>query len=137
MADECTLVVETELAVNFTCADGTGIPKGSVLELNDNATVTITNGDTDPVIGIAAEEKVADDGKTTLGVYMGGIFRGTSGAGGTTVGLNITTDTATGSANELVTASGADEQLVGRALETATDRQTFLFKLAPFNFDIA
>ena len=61
MALECTIVYETSLPVAFTCADGTGIEKGSILKLADPNTVSITAGDTDPVAGIAAEEKRRND----------------------------------------------------------------------------
>jgi hypothetical protein len=137
MALEATLVIETQLPISVTVADGTNIPKGSILELNDNFTATITNGDTDPVIGIAAEEKIANDGKTQLAVYTRGIFRGFAGAAGVTFGMAIITDTGTGAANELVVADVNSEQIVGRALETATDTQSFLFELNPMGLQLA
>ena len=137
MALECTLVYETGLPIPFTCADGTAIPKGSILELSDPKTVAITNGDTDPIIGIAAEEKIANDGKTTIGVYMEGIFKGYAGAAGVTVGMGLITDTATGAANELVVADVNSEHIVGTALETASDTESFLFKLNPIDLQLA
>jgi len=100
MALEAELLFELEPAVPFTCADGTAIPKGSLLELSDPFTVAITDGDTDPIIGIAAEEKVANDGITTIAVYLRGIFKGFAGAAGVTAGQGIISDTATGAANE-------------------------------------
>jgi hypothetical protein len=133
MALECTLMVETGRPIAFTCADGTGIPKGSILEISDPMTVTITNGDDDKIIGIAAGEKIADDGNTTIQVHVEGIFRGFAGAAGVTVGRAIITDSATGAANELVIADANSEGIVGTALETATDEQSFLFKLNPIN----
>ena len=137
MALECTLVYETELPVAFTCADGTGIEKGAVLKLSDPNTVATTTGDTDPVAGIAAEEKIANDGKTKIAVYRGGIFKGYAGAAGVTAGMAIITDTATGAANELVVADVNSEHLVGRALETASDTESFLFELSPFAAQLA
>lgn len=137
MADECTLVIETMLPISVTVADAGAIPKGSIIELNDNFTGTITNGDNDPVLGIAAEEKIALDGKTQLAVYTRGIFRGVAGLAGVTFGQALITDTGTGTANELVVADNDSEFLVGRALETATDRQTFLFELNPFHIQLA
>lgn len=131
MAREATLVVETGPPIMFTCADGTEIPKGSILELGDLMTATICNGDGDPIAGIAAEEKIADDGKTKIAVYREGIFKGYAGAGGTTVGLAIDVDVATGDTNELVDAPVTTGNYVGIALETATDGQTFLFELRP------
>jgi len=133
MALECSLHTELELPVPFTVADGAGIEKGSVMEISDPNTVAVTNGDDDKIIGIAAEEKIASDGKTKLGVYMRGIFRGYAGAAGVTVGRAIISDTATGAANELVVADANSEGIIGTALETATDGQTFLFLLNPIN----
>jgi hypothetical protein len=137
MALEATLIKELEPAVNFTCADGTGIEKGSLLKITDPNTVAITDGDTDAIIGIAAEEKIASDGNTQIAVYLRGVFRGFAGAAGVTAGQGIISDTATGAANELVNADVNSEHIVGRALETATDTQSFKFILAPFSVNLA
>ncbi|NHZ84436.1 MAG: DUF2190 family protein [Planctomycetia bacterium] len=133
MALECSLITELELPVAFTCADATAIEKGAILEISDPMTVTTTNGDSDKIIGIAAEEKIASDGKVKIGVYLRGIFKGFAGAGGVTVGRAIRTDTATGEANELVVAAANEEGIVGTALETATDTESFKFLLNPIN----
>ena len=137
MTLEAQLVIETGPPIPFTVADGTGIEKGSVLKLTDPMTAALTTGDTDAVAGIAAEEKIASDGKTKLGVYREGIFKGYAGAAGVTVGMGIITDTATGAANELVVADVNPEHIVGIALETATDGETFLFELKPLGVQLA
>jgi hypothetical protein len=137
MALETTIVYETALPVAYTCADGAGIEKGSILMITDLNTVAVTTGDGDPVAGIAAEEKIASDGKVKIAVYEEGTFKGYAGAAGVTVGQGIETDTGTGAANELVVCTAAEDNCVGTALETATDGETFLFKLAPANRDIA
>lgn len=137
MALEATLHTETEPPVAFTCADGAGIEKGSILILTDPNTVAVTTGDTDPVAGIAAEEKIASDGKTKIAVYRRGIFRAFIGAAGCTVGNALITDTSTGAANELVSADVNSENIVGRALETATDTQSALIELGPFTVNLA
>ena len=137
MALECTLIYETHPKIPFTCANGTGIEKGAVLLLSDPMTAATTTGDTDACAGIAAEEKIADDGKTKVSVWTGGIFKGFAGAAGVTAGMAIITDTATGAANELVDADVNSENIVGRALETATDGQSFLFELKPFGIQLA
>jgi len=131
MALEATLVFETELPVPFTCADGTGIAKGAILKIADPMTVSVAGTDNDRVIGIAAEEKIASDGKTTIGVYMGGIFKGTAGAAGVTAGDYLIIDSSTGDDNEIVVADATSAYILGMALETATDLQTFFFKLIP------
>lgn len=137
MALEATLVYQLGPAVPFTCADGTNIPKGSLLTLSDPMTVAITSGDTDPIVGIAASEKIANDGKTKIGVFLTGIFKGYAGAAGVTAGQAIISDTTTGAANELVNADVNSENIVGRALETAADTESFLFELKPFGINLA
>jgi len=137
MALEATLHHETELPIPMTVADGAGIEKGSILMLTDPNTAAVTTGDTDICAGIAAEEKVASDGKTKLAVYKRGIFRGFAGAGGVTAGNALITDTATGAANELAAADVNSENIVGRALETAADTESFLFELNPFTVNLA
>lgn len=137
MALEATLIKELEPPVSFTCANGTGIAKGSILEISDPNTVAVTNGDTDPIIGIAAEEKIANDGKTSIAVYLRGIFKAYAGAAGVTVGMGVITDTATGAANELVVADVNSEHIVGTALETAADTESFLLYLNPINMQLA
>jgi len=137
MTLECTLVIETELPIPFTVADGTGIEKGTVLKLTDPMTAVASDGDTDIIAGIAAAEKIANDGTTTIGVYRGGIFKGYAGAAGVTVGAGIITDSSTGAANELVDADVNSEALVGIALETATDTESFKFELNPWGGKLA
>ena len=131
MADECVLIIETGRAIAMTVANGTGIEKGAVLILSDPFTAATTTGDTDVVAGIAEGEKVASDGRTKLGVYREGIFKGTAGVAGVTVGVDLITDTSTSGANRLVVADSTSISVVGTALETATNGQTFLFELMP------
>jgi len=130
MANECVLMVETELPINFKCADGTGIEKGAILELTESMTAIITTGQGDTVAGIAAAEKIANDGKVTIPVYMGGIFKGVAGAA-IAVGAGLMTDA---TANKLKTSTGLTlgAKQLGYALEGPSgDNQTFLFRLNP------
>lgn len=128
MANENKIDTELEPAVAFTVADGTGIPKGTHLRLTDPFTAIITSGSAQQMAGIAAEEKVASDGKTKLGVYMRGIFKGTAG-GTITAGDGLISET--GGTNEWLTATAAADvgQICGMALEDATDGQTFFYLL--------
>ena len=61
-------------AVQRTVADGNQISGGTILKLSEPNTVAVSSGATDPFGGIAAAEKVADDGATTLAAYMNGVF---------------------------------------------------------------
>jgi len=128
MANENVIIVELEPAVGFTCANGTAIPKGTHLRLTDPMTVIITSGVAQEFAGIAAEAKVASDGKTEIGVYMRGIFKGTAGG---TIGIGDGLHSETGGTNEFLTAAAAsdDAAVCGIALEAATDGQTFKYLL--------
>lgn len=137
MALECVLLYELEPAVPFTCADGTTIAKGALLTLTDPMTVATATGDTDAVVGIAGAEKIASDGITKIPVIMRAVCKGFAGAAGVTAGAGIISDVATGAANELVDADVNSENIIGRALETATDTQSFKFLLSPFGLNLA
>lgn len=118
-----TLLVELEPPVMMTCSDGGAIPKGTILALTDPMTVAASNADNDIFGGIAAEEKIASDGKTKISVYLRGIFKCESN-GTTTVGKNQVIK----ALNELADSTAADNDLgytVGKALETATDGEFF------------
>ena len=61
--------------VEYTVADGTGIAKGTIMKFSsDPRTIAASSADGDFIAGIAASEKVASDGSTTLAVYTNGIF---------------------------------------------------------------
>tara|TARA_Y100000310_G_scaffold295942_1_gene327757 strand:+ start:1677 stop:2090 length:414 start_codon:yes stop_codon:yes gene_type:complete len=123
MANELVLLTELESPVGFTCADGAGIEKGTLLELADPMTVAKVTGAAPLIIGVAAEEKIASDGKTEIGVYLRGIFKATAG-GSITVGDGLIGENAT---NELLTSTAAADEVevCGIALETASDGETF------------
>src|SRR4030042_2303564 len=126
MANEAVLVFELEPPVPFTCADSTGIEKGCLLKLTDPFTVAATSADNDVFIGIAAEEKIASDGKTKIGVYLRGIFKLVVDAGDTTtVGL----DCVIRAANAIGLFDTLDDEngkTVGKALETGAAGETVL-----------
>jgi hypothetical protein len=109
----------------FTCADSTGIEKGTLLTLSDPMTVAATSADNDIFAGVAAEEKIANDGNTQIAVYRAGVFRMKDSGAGVTVG----TDVVVKGANTIGTYSTLDDEKgykVGQALETAAASDTFL-----------
>ena len=77
MANEAVIIellgVKKGRPVRYTCADAGAIPKGTLLKMTDPRTVVASSGD-DPFAGIAAHEKVALDGSTTITAYTHGIF---------------------------------------------------------------
>ena len=130
MAGEAVLMWELEPAIPFTCADNTGIEKGALLELADLMTVTTANGDADVIAGIAKEEKIADDGRTTIPVYLRGVFKMLV-EGALAVGEAFQTGVATGSANAIMVAAAGSKaaKVGGFALETAADGETAIVLL--------
>lgn len=125
MANEAVLVYETSIPIPFTCADGAGIEKGTVLKLSDPMTVAAATADNDIFAGIASEEKVANSGITKIGVYLTGIFKMVDSGSGITVG----TDVVIKGANTIGTYTTLDDEKgyrVGKALETASASETLL-----------
>ena len=121
------LMVETELPIMMTCGAG-AIPKGTVLKLSTPFTVAASSANTDLFGGIAAEEKIASDGKLMIAVYRRGIFKVEAGAGGVTVGLPVGII----AANNFTNTTANDTDLgynFGVALSTAADTEFFLMEL--------
>lgn len=137
MANEAILVYELEPPVPFTCADGTAITKGAFVKIADPYTVSVTAADGDAIIGVAAEDKIANDGVTKIGVYLRGVFIAVAGTGGVTAGAAVDSDATTSAANKLADAPVNGEHIVGRALETAAATETFLVLVDPFNTNLA
>lgn len=122
MADEAIIV---ELLgnkgdpVRYTVADGTTIEKGTVMELEDPRTCKKVSGAGCVIAGIAAEEKTANDGITSISVYTNGIFELKCAAGGTaTLGSYVRS---AGSDNTITVSTTLDDETgksIGKALET-------------------
>jgi hypothetical protein len=133
MTNEWTLVVKTSEPVNFICADGVGIEKGSLLSLADPMTAALCAATAGPVAGVCAREKIANDGRTEVAVYRRGIFKVGYASGAIAVGQPIVAAAAVIPnavkylADGTTTASGA--QIIGHALETAATTETFLAEL--------
>ena len=131
MANEAKLIIETEIPIMMTCADGTGIEKGALLKLSDPFTAATSDGSNDYPAGIAAEEKIASDGKTKIAVYRRGVFKViTSGA--ITAGCPASIDAATNHI-QAADASVSGAKVLGTALETAADGETLLMELNMFS----
>lgn len=114
--------------VRYTVANGTGIEKGTLLKLTDPRTAIANSGNNDDLAGIAAAEKVANDGSTSLAVYTNGIFD-MKASGAITVGQPVRSSS---TANHVAvalndTASGA--KVLGYALETATDGEVIAVRV--------
>ena len=122
------LVYETDLPIPFIVSDAASIEKGDVLQLSDPMTVSLISGDNQVIAGIAAEEKIANDGKTRMGVYRRGIFKVEVGTGNCTVGKDAVCD----AKNEFKDMDTLDDEIgrkAGKFLETGTDGEIVMMEL--------
>lgn len=129
MANEAVLIFETEPPIPFTVADGAGIEKGTVLKMSDPMTAAAATADNDVFAGIAAEEKIASDGNTKLGVYRRGIFKMVIEAGNsTTVGQDVVIK-GTNTVGGYTTLDDEKGYKVGQALETGAAGESVLVQV--------
>ena len=116
--------------VRYTVADGNAIPKGTLMYLSGDRTMSIHSGDGQIFVGIAASEKVANDGATTLAVYTNGIFDLTDDGNTLTLGDEVKLS---GTANKIATADDAGAQgqkeVLGIALEAASASEVVAVKV--------
>ena len=132
MANE---VVVTDLLGNggdpieYTCLDNTTILKGTVLELEDVRTVKKVSAANKPLAGIAAAEKVANDGATTISVLTNCIVKATCESEGATVGHMQVANDATNMLADYDTLDNETGDVIGYALETATSGETYLVRI--------
>ena len=138
MANEAVIVEllgDAGNPVRYTIADSGAIAKGTLLKLSGDRTVIASTG-IGPMVcaGIAASEKVANDGQTTLGAYTYGIFdlkvdvASTFGVGSlvclSAANLIISADKIGTAADAYL--SGA---ILGKALEAGTASDTITVKV--------
>jgi len=133
MSNEATLLIQTGLPIKFTVANGIGIEKGAILTLSDPMTAALCAADDDMVAGIAAVEKIANDGTTQLAVYREGIFKVTL-SGSCTAGDPLATNGASlsNTVYSVVNTAGlSGSKIIGIALEDGTDTNTIKMELKP------
>lgn len=129
MANEAILVHETAPPIPYTVADGAGIAKGTLLKLTDPRTVAAATADGDAFAGVAAQEKIANDGRTSLAVYEEGHFIFKDSGAGVTVGdmLKVNGTNTVATADEA--GAGDRKEHCGQAKETAGASDTFHVRL--------
>ena len=117
MTTEATLNVRMEDPIDFTCADGTAIPKGTLCKLTDPRTAIASSAGGDMIAGICARDKIASDGRTQVACFRKGIF--TMRADGTIdIGGPVMAD---GVDNKVIASTGkTGAAQIGYALEAAT-----------------
>ena len=117
--------------IRYTCADGTGIAKGALLVLTSPRTV-ITHAAVDtPFVGIAAQEKVASDGQTSIPAYTNGIFQLVCKTGGTpaTIGDNVSLSSEVNAVELSATLDIEKGWAVGEAMENIAAAATGMVRI--------
>jgi len=130
MANEAVLVYEEELPLPCIVSNSVGIEKGALLKLVDPNTASAATGTNDVLAGIAAQEKIASDGKTKLAVYRKGIFKMIA-SGAISVGepVGSVASWANYVISNALTPNLSGMKCLGHALETAADGETILIKV--------
>ncbi|MCK5609478.1 hypothetical protein KAR91_46825 [Candidatus Pacearchaeota archaeon] len=106
--------------ISYTCAEDATIEKGTVLELTDPRTCVKASGAGVVIAGIAAAEKVAGDGSTTIAVYTNGIFSLATKAGGTAVlGSYVRAAANDNTIDAMTTLDYETGKAIGKSLETS------------------
>ena len=119
--------------VRRTCDSGTGIPKGTLMQISSSPnTVTATSGDAELFGGITIEEKVATETDiVSIGCALDGVWKIDTTAAAITVGQMVNV----GAANQVVAAVDADFEAgscVGRAEETRAGTNRIRVRLLGF-----
>jgi len=105
--------------VNYTVDDAAVVPKGTIMELTDERTCVVNTAAAHPVAGIAATEKVANDGQTTIGLYTYGIFDLTiSAAGSTVLGADVRMAAAGNTVTDMTSLDRESGFVIGKSLAT-------------------
>ena len=132
MTNEAVLMREVSVPVSFTCSDSTGIEKGALLALTDPNTCATATTSKEEVAGVAAQEKIANNGQTKVAVYDRGDFKIVA-SGSITAGDPVAMWGRDG--NMVFTLVGvanlSGNCVFGIAKETATNGQTLRVELKP------
>lgn len=124
MADEATIITLLGNGgdpIRFTVADGAGIAKGALMKISGDNTAAAATADGDLLVGIAAAEKVASDGSTTLSVYTNGIFDMTvDGSNTVTLGYPVKCDGANLVSDADEAGAFGSSEVIGYAMEAGS-----------------
>lgn len=132
MAREAIILSRKTIPMNGTVADGTGIEQGTYLKMADPNTYSASTGTNDVFGGFAYNEKIASDGNNKVAVLKGpGDEVRFTASGAISVGAALQT-AAPGNYVKAVTIL-SEANIIGYALETAADTDTFRGVLAVQN----
>ena len=117
--------------IRYTCADGTAIPKGSLLILVSPRVAQIHAVVDTPFIGIAAMEKVVSDGQTSIPAYTNGIFqlKVKTGGNAATIGDGVSLSSEVNAVELSATLDNEKGWQVGEAMEAIAAGATGMVKI--------
>lgn len=125
------LTNDTGFPRRYTCADGTAIVKNTLLKLTDPRTASASDTDGAKFAGIAAMDKEASDGSTSITAYTSGVFDLVA-SGVILVGDPVCLDAAKNCVRQVVsgTAGASGASIVGYALETASNAEVINVRIS-------
>ena len=110
----------------FNCASGVAISKGAFLTLSDPRTAAANTTSRAVMAGFALMDKEADDYSTTISAWTDGVFKVYASYG---IEIGHPLMAAAGNAVQEANDDASGAAVMGHALETATDGQTFQMRL--------
>lgn len=113
---------------DFTVSDSAAFIKGTLLSNTDPRTASTTVAANAAIAGVAARDKVANDGRTQIAVYTDGVFDCVA-SGAITVGQPVCAAGVTNMVKYIADGSVSGAAVLGIALETASDQELFQIEL--------
>jgi len=114
--------------IPYKVANASAIAKNAVCELSSPMTVVSQTNADKPIVGVAAEEKVANDGKVWISVITNAVVKATVKTD-VTVGLNVSMDADDGTIDDSTTLDDEKGYVLGMALETQTAGATAMVRM--------
>ncbi len=115
----------------MTIASSAVIVKGTLMDLSDPRTTAAATTIAEPISGVAAMGKDADN-STSITVWQNGVFEGVA-SGAVTTGQEVYSASDANYPNTLAdvaaVAAASGAAIVGIALETAADTENFTFRM--------
>ena len=131
MVNEAIEMYEKSIAVPFTIHDNENVEKGTAMVLKSPMSVSKHSGIDERFIGIAAEEKVANDGTDSIGIKDDGYWKmqlsGSCGVGDLLCLGAAANDVYSPSSN----VATSKENFVGNAMTSGGDNNTIIVKVHP------
>lgn len=118
--------------IPYVVADASAIALGDFLELADNMVVTAHAGNVDtPIVGIAAHEKKALDGHTSMTAITNCVYKATvlTATGTTTIGDPVSMSATAGRVDVSTTLDAEKGWSVGYALQNAAADETVFIRM--------